>query len=246
VPIAHPKSRTYRAAAFVLRALLFAITKRDWQGGEHLRQDGGFIVAANHFSNLDPLTFAHFMYDHGIAPRILAKSSLFTIPVVGKLLANTGQIPVHRQTTQAGRSLEDAVAALEDGACVAVFPEGTLTREPNLWPMAGKTGVARLALLSRAPVVPVVQWGVQEILPRYSKKFRPFPRKTVHVHAGPPVDLSDLYDRPLDTVVLREATERVMTAITTILEGIRGEQAPAERYVMRDPSRRPGTPEDPA
>ncbi len=246
MPIAHPESRTYRAAAFVLRPLLFAITKRDWQGGEHLRQDGGFIVAANHFSNLDPLTFAHFMYDHGIAPRILAKSSLFTIPVVGKLLANTGQIPVHRQTTQAGRSLEEAVAALEGGACVAVFPEGTLTREPNLWPMAGKTGVARLALLSRAPVVPVVQWGVQEILPRYSKKFRPFPRKTVHVHAGPPVDLSDLYDRPLDTVVLREATERVMTAITTILEGIRGEQAPAERYVMRDRSRPSATPEDPA
>lgn len=237
MPIAHPESRTYRAAAFVVRPLLFAITKRDWRGGEHLRQDGGFIVAANHFSNLDPLTFAHFMYDHGIAPRVLAKSSLFSIPVVGSILRHSRQIPVHRQSTQAGRSLEEAVAALEDGACVAVFPEGTLTREPDLWPMAGKTGVARLALISRAPVVPIAQWGVQEILPRYSKKFRPFPRKLVRVQAGPPVDLSDLYGRPLDTVVLREATERVMSAITAILEEIRGEQAPAERFVMRDPAR---------
>src|SRR5690606_689346 len=126
-----------------------------------------------------------------------------------------------------------AVASLEAGECVAVFPEGTLTREPDLWPMAGKTGVARLALTTRAPLIPIAQWGAQDLLGRYKKLLKPFPRKQVTVVAGPPVDLSDLYGRPLDTVVLREATERVMSAITALLEDIRGEKAPAERYVMR-------------
>ena len=99
--IAHPASRTYRAIAAVVRPYLFSITKRDWRGGEHLPSSGGFIAAGNHMSNIDPLTFAHFLYDHGHAPRILAKASLFTIPVVGTLLLRTGQIPVLRNSSAA-------------------------------------------------------------------------------------------------------------------------------------------------
>ncbi|HEX7806866.1 MAG TPA: lysophospholipid acyltransferase family protein, partial [Cellulomonas sp.] len=112
-------------------------------------------------------------------------------------------------------------------------PEGTLTRDPDLWPMVGKTGVARLALMTRAPVIPVAQWGPQDILGRYSKVLKPFPRKKVSVVAGPPVVLDDLYDRPLDTATLREATERVMAAITVILEDLRGEPAPEVRFDVR-------------
>jgi len=113
------------------------------------------------------------------------------------------------------------------------FPEGTLTRDPDGWPMVGKTGAARLALASRAPVVPIAQWGAEQLLAPYGKVFKPIPPKHVAVHAGPPVDLSDLYDRPLDTATLREATERIMAAITRQLEEIRGAQAPAERFDMR-------------
>jgi 1-acyl-sn-glycerol-3-phosphate acyltransferase len=149
------------------------------------------------------------------------------------VLRATGQIPVFRNTAEAGRSLQAAIRALEDGECVAVFPEGTLTRDPDLWPMAGKTGVARLALTTRAPVIPIAQWGPQDLLARYGKVLKAVPRKTVTVVAGPPVDLSDLYDRPHDTVVLREATERVMSAITALLADVRVEQPPAQRYVMR-------------
>src|SRR5690606_31294283 len=130
----------------------------------------------------------------------------------------TGMIPVHRNTSGAASSLTSAVDRLAAGECVAVFPEGTLTRDPDLWPMTGKTGAARLALSSRAPVIPVAQWGPQEILGQYSKRLRPFPRKRVQVLAGPPVQLEDLYDRPLDSAVLREATERIMDAITVLLE----------------------------
>ncbi len=235
MPAPERSNRAYRNIARVVRPLLLASTVRDWRGTEHLRQPGGFIAAANHMTNVDPLTFAHFLYDNGIAPRVLAKASLFSIPVVGGILRASGQIPVHRNTADAGRSLSAAIEALAAGECVAVFPEGTLTREPDLWPMAGKTGVARLALTTRAPVVPIAQWGPQDLMGRYQKLVKPFPRKKITVVAGPPVDLSDLYDRAQDTAVLREATERVMDAITTLLEEIRGEQAPAERFVWRRP-----------
>ena len=233
MPAPKRSNRAYRNVARVVRPLLFSMTRPDWRGVEHLPAEGGFIAAANHMTNLDPLTFAHFLYDSGFAPKILAKHSLFSVPVLGPILRATGQIPVYRDTAEAGRSLQAAIEAIERGECVAVFPEGTLTREPDLWPMSGKTGVARLALTTRVPLIPIAQWGPQDVLGRYAKMIKPIPRKRVTVVAGPPVDLSDLYGRPHDTAVLREATERVMTAITALLEEIRGEQAPAQRFVWR-------------
>ena len=229
--------RAYKTLAFLLRPILFAITRRDWRGAENL-PDGGFIAAANHVTEVDPVTLAHFLYDQGRAPMITAKASLWKVPVLGGLLTRTGMIPVHRGTAGAAQSLVDSTARLDEGECVVFFPEGTLTRDPDGWPMVGKTGVARLALTSRAPVVPIAQWGAHRLLAPYGKVFKPIPPKPVAVHAGPPVDLSDLYDRPQDTATLREATERIMAAITSQLEEIRGEQAPAERFDLR---RRPGT-----
>jgi len=221
--------------ANLLRPPLRAMSRLDWRGVEHLPREGGFIAAANHMTNLDPLTFAHFLWDNGYAPRILAKAPLFRVPLLGRLLRATGQIPVHRNTAAAGRSLAAAEQALRDGECVAVFPEGTLTRDPDLWPMVGKTGVARLALTTRAPVIPVAQWGPQLLLARYGKLLKPFPRKKVTIVAGPPVVLDDLYDRPQDAETLRAATERVMAAITGLLEDVRGERAPEVRHDMRRP-----------
>lgn len=234
--MAHPAraNGAYRFVAAIVRPFLRATTRRDWRGTENLRRDGGFIAAGNHATEIDPLTFAHVLWDNGIAPRILAKASLFKVPVLGGILRATGQLPVDRGGSRAADSLGPATRALAAGEVVAVFPEGTLTRDPDLWPMAGKTGVARLALASRAPVVPIAQWGATELLPRYSKKFRPFPRKQVWVVVGTPVPLDDLYDRPTDAVVLREATDRVLDAITALLEQIRGEAAPKPRFDLRD------------
>ena len=219
--------------ARILRPLLFASTRQDWRGVENLPRDTGFIAAVNHITQVDPVTTAHYLYDNGFAGRVLAKESLFRVPGLGAVLRSSGMVPVHRGSAKAADSLRGAVAAVEAGECVVVFPEGTLTREPELWPMAGKTGVARLALATRAPVVPIAQWGAHRLLARYGKLLKPIPRKTVTVVAGPPVDLSDLYDRPQDAATLREATERVMDAITGLLEEIRGERAPAERFVWR-------------
>lgn len=238
--MSHPQraSRAYRVIANIVRPVLRAVTRRAWSGAENLPRDRGFVVAANHMSYADPLTTAHYLYDNGFAPRILAKAPLFTVPVVGAVLRATGQIPVHRNSSRAGDSLEAAHEALADGECVVIFPEGTLTRDPDLWPMVGKTGVARLALQTRAPVVPLAQWGAQDLVPRYGTLPRPWPRKLQTVVVGPPVDLADLYDKPLEAAVLREATERVMDAITALLAQIRGEEPPAERF---DPRRDPET-----
>ncbi len=234
--MAHPAraNGAYRMVAAVVRPFLRATTRRDWRGTDHFPPEGGFIAAGNHATEIDPVTFAHVLYDNGFAPRILAKASLFKVPVFGAILRATGQLPVDRGTTRAADSLDSAVAALAAGEVVAVFPEGTLTRDPDLWPMAGKTGVARLALASRAPVIPIAQWGATELLPRYSKRLSPFPRKQLRVLVGPPVALDDLYDRPRDAVVLREATDRVLDAITSLLETIRGESAPKPRFDLRD------------
>ena len=149
------------------------------------------------------------------------------------IITGAGQIPVYRETVDAAASVREAISAVEKGECVVVYPEGTISRDPDLWPMTGKTGAARIALATGAPVIPVAQWGAQDVIGPYKAEFRAFPRKTMHVWAGPAVDLDDLRDRPVDTAVLAEATSRIMAAITAILEEIRGEQAPAERFDLR-------------
>lgn len=151
------------------------------------------------------------------------------------MLRGTGQIPVYRETTNALDAFRAAVDAIERGECVAFYPEGTLTRDPEMWPMGGKTGAARVALMTRAPVIPVAQWGANLAMPPYAtdKKLRLFPRKTLQVQAGPPVDLSRFYDKEPTPDVLREATEVIMLAITEQLADVRGLPAPAELYDHR-------------
>ena len=229
----------YRMAALVLRPLLMVLTKRDWRGLENLPREGGFVVSTNHISYADPLVFAHFMYDSGREAYFLGKESIFTIPVVGWVLRRAGQIPVYRNSSAAATAYRAAVAAVREGKAVGIFPEGTITRDPDLWPMRGKTGAARVALETQCPLVPVAQWGAQEILSPYGRRVHLFPRKTMRMYAGPPVDLSDLYGKPIDTLVLREATDRLMDRITELLEVLRGEKAVHERF---DP-RRHGVPE---
>ncbi len=230
----------FRLAVCLLRPGMLLLTKRDWRGAEHLRPevlpDGtqeGIVVCPNHISWFDPLESAHFLYDNGRPPRYLGKESVFRVPLVGRIITGAGQIPVYRETADAASSVRAAVAAVRAGECVVVYPEGTISRDPGLWPMTGKTGAARIALTTGAPVVPVAQWGAQEVIGPYRSEFKILPRKVMRVSAGPPVDLDDLRGRALDSATLREATERIVAAITALLEGIRGEQAPAERFDLR-------------
>lgn len=223
----------FRTAAAILKPPLYAFTRRDWRGAEHLPRTTGFVAASNHLSYADPFTLAHFLYDNGCPPRFLGKEEVFRIPVLGRLVTATGQIPVYRESGDAARAFSAAVEGVREGECVAIYPEATLTRDPDLWPMVGKTGAARVALTTGCPVVPIAQWGPQEILWPYAKRPHLLPRRTVHVLAGPPVDLSAFHGAPLDGETLRGATDAILDAVAALLGELRGEAPPAVRWDPR-------------
>jgi 1-acyl-sn-glycerol-3-phosphate acyltransferase len=224
----------YGFGVTVLWPPLQVMTKRDWRGTEHLGQPGeGRILAANHISWFDPFVLCHFINDNGRSVRILAKASLFDVPFGGAVLRGTQQIPVHRNTGDAAAAVDAAVEAVESGECLLLYPEGTITRDPDLWPMTGKTGAARIALRTRKPVIPVAQWGAQEVMGPYQLQARVLPRKTMRVAAGPPVELSDLYGEEPTPEVLEVATNRIMDAITEQLAGLREEDPPRDRWNMK-------------
>jgi len=222
-----------RLTEIVVPPLMHALTKSEWQGQDHIRDvpaASGVILAANHLSYADPLPLCLFTYKAGRYPVFLAKSSLFEMKVLGRIMSGTGQLPVYRGQTDAALVLRDVERGLREGACVIFYPESTATRDPDLWPMVAKTGVARAALATGVPVIPIAQWGPQKILPYGSLRPHLLPRTTVQIAAGPPVDLAKFRDQPLSSQVLRGATEAIMKDITGLLAGIRGETPPAEPY----------------
>jgi 1-acyl-sn-glycerol-3-phosphate acyltransferase len=225
---------SYRIAVTALRPTIRLFTSHDWRGSENLPDSGGFLVCSNHISDADPVALAHFLYDNGHPPYFLAKGALFTVPLVGRVIRGAGQIPVFRDGPDAVKAFAPAVEAVRSGKCVAIYPEATVTRDPDLWPMTGKTGAARVALETGCPVIPVAQWGAQALLPYHAFIPRLFPRKKMQVVAGPPVHLDDLRAKPLDVTVMREATARILADITALLVQIRvGETPPAMPYDRR-------------
>lgn len=220
-------------AVAMIKPTMMAATSHTWIDGEKMPATGGCIVVPNHVSHLDPLLTAYFVYDHGRIPRYLAKSGLFRTKFVGTVLSSAEQIPVERLTKDAIGAYDAAVTAVNDGECVVVYPEGTLTRDPDLWPMTGKSGAARIALATGAPVIPVGHWGVQDILYPYASRPRLFPRKHVTMKAGDPVPLDDLRALPLTAKVVNQTTDRIMSAITDIVAELRGEEPPAARFDPR-------------
>ena len=215
--------RTTRIIVFILRPVLQVLTKRDWQGAEKLPRSGGYVLAPNHLSHVDPFLISHFMVDHGITPRFMAKDTLMTAPVVGAILRSAEQIPVRRRTANAKDALAPAEAAVRAGGVVTIYPEGTITRDPAAWPMSGYTGAVRVALAAGVPLVPMMQWGPQEILWPYSKRPHLLPRKTIHIRIGDPIDLSDLEGQELTDKLLRTATDRLMDTLTAMMAEVRGE-----------------------
>lgn len=224
---------TIGAIVAILRPLLMVCTKRDWRGVEHIPRSGGFVLVPNHVSEFDPLAVSHLLVDNGRVPRFLGKAEVFAVPLLGQILRSAGQIPVQRSSADAAKAFEAAVVAVREGRCVVIYPEGTLTKDPAGWPMVGRTGAARVALATGAPIVPLAQWGPQLVLAPKSHVLRLFPRKTMHMVAGAPVDLEDLAALPLTNELLHEATDRILDEIARLLGELRGEPAPLARYDPR-------------
>ncbi|MVA75646.1 1-acyl-sn-glycerol-3-phosphate acyltransferase [Auraticoccus sp. F435] len=220
------------------------LTRQDWRHPERVPSHGGAVVVVNHISNADFLSYGHFLaWGAGRWPRFMAKASLFDAPLLGRLLRSTGQIRVDRGSDRAGAAVHAATEAVRRGQLVTVYPEGTITADPDGWPMTVRTGAARIALAAGCPVVPVAQWGVQELLPGKRATYpRLWRRPVSRVVAGQPVQLDDLRAGPADEAAVREASRRIADALTGLLAELRQQVPPAGRWDLAAGRRLPVDP----
>lgn len=186
-----------------------------FEGMEHIPREGPVLVAANHISYFDPIAHAYMFVKAGRKPRFLGKKELFDTPFLGTVLRGAHQIPVDRGSGSLA-PLQAALDALGDGEVVLVYPEATVTKNPDFMPMKGKTGTARLALDAGIPVLPVAVWGSQHIWQRAGHGDMRFGRP-IWLKAGAPIDLSE-YEASKDSIAtLRTVTNRIMAEIRTLV-----------------------------
>lgn len=196
-------------------------------------REGPLILAVNHVSPIDPVVMMAACSRAGVAPRFMATGGVFRAPVLGSIMRACGHIRVDRRSARVAEALPTATAALKANSTVLVYPEGRIGLDPWMWPERGKTGVARMAALSGAPVVPVAQWGTHAVMPYVvprrlvrSLAYAVTHRPVVRVRFGEPVDLSDLPAAP---------GARVTVATRLIVEGIDAALAPLRAGEMRVP-----------
>jgi 1-acyl-sn-glycerol-3-phosphate acyltransferase len=194
---------------------------------ERVPQDGPAILIVNHVSHVDPFLVAKMVIDAARTPRFLAKDAIFDVAVVGAAMRGMGHIPVKRGTADARQSLTAAVDALHAGKLIVLHPEGTVTRDPDGWPMAGRTGAARLAMLAPdVPLIPVAQWGVQESIDLYRRRVRLVPRPRNTISIGEPLDLAKFRARDHDLATLHEISDVMMRRVREDVAELRGKPAP--------------------
>lgn len=190
-----------------------------FEGLEQVPAEGPVLVAANHVSYFDPLAHGYFIEKAGRRPRFLAKSELYKNPLLRAVLRGASQIPVRRGSGEHA-PVESALEALKADRVVVVYPESTVTRNADLSPMQGKTGIARLSLASRVPVLPIAVWGSQQVWQREGSRNLRFGRP-IWVKAGAPLDLSAYEEGAEDPTVLRTATRKVMDELSVLVEDLR-------------------------
>lgn len=217
-------------AAVVFYPLTGLLARTRAIGLGNLPAEGPVLLVLNHVSHLDPVYDAVAVHRGARIPRFLAKNTLWNVPVLKNVLTGVQQIPVYRGTADAKKSLVEAHRALEEDKVILIYPDGTITKDPDGWPMTPKVGVARLALEHDVPVIPVARWGTRDIYDHYSKRFRPLPRKHVTFKFGEPLDLSAYRDKEITNQLLREVTDLTMGRVRELLADIREEQAPAEFF----------------
>lgn len=223
-----------------VRAVLYPIlhvgVRWSIDGLEHIPESGPVILACNHTSYLDPLVLAYLATKRGRRSRFLTKDELFTKPVLGSILRGAEMIPVSRGSAAAAGSLVAAESSLARGRCVAVFPEGTIS--PDLDPMAGKTGTARLAATTGAAVVPVGLWGLHRVMykgrkPRWRAGIAEVAMIGPALHVEAETDAMDATDR-----IMRAVCEQVARARAAYPQSPKAKEGnwwvrPPESAVMR-------------
>lgn len=189
---------------------------------------GPSILLANHTSLVDPGVVLAALHRLDIDPVILATAGLWRVPGLRHLLERGGHVPVHRRTARAADALDDAVAALDSGRHVLIYGEGRLPRRRDVAeaaPEAFRSGPARLALASGAPVVPLGQAGARRIASGGRAKqlagllTAPARRPRLHVHVGAPLRLTD------DTAAATATARSAVTAAWRVAAGHLGEPA---------------------
>ena len=221
---------TYLLAKGILKPSLAAWFRWTLEGLERIPRSGGTILAFNHIAFLDAFAAAYVVDELGRRVRFLAKSELFEDKRISWILRGAGQIEVRRGTREAPMALDHAYRALERGELVAVFPEGTITDHPDLKPMAAKSGAARLALKTGAPLIPCALWGTQNVWPKGFRKHWWPPRQDIAVLVGEPMAVP-VGDESREAIadVSRRLTEQMSLLVAGLRPAIADQRRPKKR-----------------
>jgi 1-acyl-sn-glycerol-3-phosphate acyltransferase len=209
----------YQFAVWTLRPPVSFWFNWRFEGMEHVPSEGPLLVACNHISYFDPLAHGLMMVKAGRRPRYLAKKELYGNWLLRHVLDGAHQIPVERGSGSSA-PIDSAKRALRNGEAVMIYPESTITRNPDFSPMQGKNGVARLTLASDVPVLPLAVWGSQNVWQRDGVKSVAFGRP-IWVKAGAPLDFSRYDGAGEDPEVFRAVTDEVMDELARLVGDLR-------------------------
>lgn len=178
-------------------------------GRKNVPKKGPVILAPNHVSFLDPPAVGCGIYRQ---VHFMAKTELFEVPVLGKLIKGLGAFPV-KQNTADRAAIRRAIELLGQGRVVCMFPEGG--RSPDGTLQDALPGLGMVALKSQAPIVPVALIGTEKVLRRGSP-FLHFGK--VKMVCGEPISFPELYDKGMAREALEEVGKTVMAAIAELQE----------------------------
>lgn len=201
----------WRVAAAIVVPVTHLLFRLRVIGADRLPTRGPGIVVANHVSMLDGPTVCIPPWRRGRMVRFLVAAEYLRVPVVGWVLRTVRQIPIRRGASDGG-ALDEAIATIRAGALAGVFPEGTVNRDPEGALQRIRTGVARIALQTGAPVYPIGIWGTQARLPRGGVRWARPARPPLTFVVGEPIE------PPAGTEPTPEAIEEFVDRVRTGLE----------------------------
>ena len=238
-----------RVTARLLRAVGAVVREQShthaW-GLDHIPETGVFITVATHVTMFDSFIPMMAIFNQGRRPRFMAKAELAHWPIIGRWLRLVGMQPVPRRSGKARQIEEESLRIIMGGRPLTIWPEGTLTRDPQKWPMSLKNGAGIIALEasrrlgSQVPLFCAVTWGAGSI-----NHWWPWPRKHVVLCYDAALDYSDLLrdaaswgDEPPRGSVA-ELTTRIHRRMSEVMATIRGEEVPDTYLDYRSMTRKP-------